>query len=211
MVSSTFRAGPCQQEALAAPSEGGLRLGPGFQCSACRSGGKRPRQGSAEPSQEDRGCGDGPGVGTEGGCVQSSSPTCTWGHAAAASQLLASELWCPGSQWLLYLVRSLMTFPGSQTLRALPLGWASCALWGLDLPSGHVSGTQKELCQVGPEWCFPMLTVSRSGGLSVGRSLSAVSEWCSALLPSGTATTCVPPHAPLLCLSGHCPWQPAVL
>ena len=63
------------------------------------------------------GCGGWPGVDTEGGCVQ--------GHAAAPSQILAGELWRLGSRQLVYLVRSLMTFPGSQTLRALLLGGAS--------------------------------------------------------------------------------------
>jgi len=103
------------------------------------------------------------------------------GHMAAPSLLLASELWCVGSQWLVYLVRSLRTFPGSQTLRALPLGWASYALagsGGLELPSGHVSGTWEELCQVGPAWCFPMLIVSHSVPRPRARPESGVMLFC---------------------------------
>lgn len=53
MISSTFRAGPCQQEARLCPFPAvrlGLCLQPGSYCRTCHSAGQRPKQVRYPPS-----------------------------------------------------------------------------------------------------------------------------------------------------------------
>lgn len=150
----------------------------------------------------ERGCGCWPGAGTEGGCVE--------GHSAAPWRLLAGELWR-----LVYLVWRLMTLPGSQTLKALPLGWTSYTLWGAGASFWARFG---DLGRAGPRLAFSRVSRLPLWGLSVGWGLSSVSGGAhpAATLrlplcgPASPGSLCAHLLC-LLCLRSHCPWQPAVL